>query len=280
MSGSNLLPCSHCLLQAQRPRLTRSLDRIGEVWSKAVIVASLATAVLLPWLGVPFLGDRGALYRAMGVLTAGSPCALALVPLAYVCAIGVITMKGMLVKSGAAIDALHLCRTVALDKTGTITSGSLSLAEGFMLDLPAVAQPAAGADAWSTGSDSSSQTGEGVDAEVVINDQLLTHHGATIPAHDVIKGKTSDGIGVNRFKQYPSSGHEASSGTTASVAGGRGDNYEVESVKYAVALSRLSNHPVSRAMVVAAPDVDADVTVASFQQVIADEFSYEFTEQW
>jgi cation transport ATPase len=57
--------------QAQRPQLTRWLDRVGEVWSKAVIGATLATAALLPLLGVPFLGDRGALYRAMGVLTAG-----------------------------------------------------------------------------------------------------------------------------------------------------------------------------------------------------------------
>jgi hypothetical protein len=35
------------------------------------IGATLATVALLPLLGVPFLGDRGALYRALGVLTAG-----------------------------------------------------------------------------------------------------------------------------------------------------------------------------------------------------------------
>jgi hypothetical protein len=46
------------------------------VWSKAVIGATIATAVLLPLLGVPLLGERGALYRAMGVLTAAAPCAL------------------------------------------------------------------------------------------------------------------------------------------------------------------------------------------------------------
>lgn len=59
-------------LQAERPQLTRWLDGVGEVWSKAVIGATLATAAILPLLGVPFLGDRGALYRAMGVLTAGA----------------------------------------------------------------------------------------------------------------------------------------------------------------------------------------------------------------
>ncbi len=58
------------------------------------------------------------LRRAMGVLTAGSPCAVVLVPLAYVCAIATITRKGVLVRSGAALDALLSCTTVALDKTG------------------------------------------------------------------------------------------------------------------------------------------------------------------
>jgi len=58
-------------------------------------------------------------HRAMGVLTAGSPCAVILVPLAYVCAIATITRKGVLVKSAAAIDALLTCTTIALDKTGT-----------------------------------------------------------------------------------------------------------------------------------------------------------------
>lgn len=55
---------------------------------------------------------------AMGVLTAGSPCAVVLVPLAYVCAIATITRKGVLVKSGAALDNLMAVDTVALDKTG------------------------------------------------------------------------------------------------------------------------------------------------------------------
>jgi len=63
--------CYVLSLQATRPQLTRWLDSVGTVWSKAVIGATLLTAAVLPFLGVPFLGDRGALYRAMGVLTAG-----------------------------------------------------------------------------------------------------------------------------------------------------------------------------------------------------------------
>jgi hypothetical protein len=64
--------CVFTAVQATRPQLTRWLDSVGTVWSKAVIGATLLTAAVLPFMGVPFLGDRGALYRAMGVLTAGA----------------------------------------------------------------------------------------------------------------------------------------------------------------------------------------------------------------
>jgi cation transport ATPase len=120
--------------QAARPKLQRQLDAAGEVWTRAALLATAATALLLPLLcGVPFFGERGALYRAMGVLTAGSPCALAVVPLAYAAAIAAVASRGVLVRSGAALDALGRVSTVALDKTGTLTSGALSLAEGYEL---------------------------------------------------------------------------------------------------------------------------------------------------
>jgi hypothetical protein len=52
------------------------------VYSRLVIVMTLAALVVLPLLGVPLLsqgGQRGAVYRAMGLLTTASPCALVLV---------------------------------------------------------------------------------------------------------------------------------------------------------------------------------------------------------
>jgi len=49
--------------QANRPKLQRTLDRVGEIWSKAVIAATLAALVGLLAAGVPLAGSRGALYR-------------------------------------------------------------------------------------------------------------------------------------------------------------------------------------------------------------------------
>ncbi|KAJ9514698.1 hypothetical protein QJQ45_028424 [Haematococcus lacustris] len=49
--------------QANRPRLSRVLERVGAVWSKAVVVATLASLLGLVLAGVPLLGPGGALYR-------------------------------------------------------------------------------------------------------------------------------------------------------------------------------------------------------------------------
>lgn len=83
-------------LQAQRPRLKRWLDSFGDAYSKGVMAATAASLVVLPLCGVPWLStavQRGVFYRAMGLLTTASPCALVLVPLAYTAAVGAITAR-------------------------------------------------------------------------------------------------------------------------------------------------------------------------------------------
>lgn len=115
--------------QAKRPQLRTWLDQFGELYSKGVIAASVSLLAVLLLSGVPLLGaagQRGAFYRAMGLLTVASPCALVMVPLAYVSAIAAIASRGILVKGGRVLDALARCSTVAFDKTGTLTTGSLS----------------------------------------------------------------------------------------------------------------------------------------------------------
>ena len=116
--------------QAQRPKLRTWLDRFGEMYSKAVIVMTVVALGAMVASGVPFLGhgggaERGALYRAMGLLTVASPCALVMVPLAYVSAIAAVASRGILLKGGRVLDALDRCRVIAVDKTGTLTTGRL-----------------------------------------------------------------------------------------------------------------------------------------------------------
>ena len=62
--------------------------------------------------------------RALVVLVAASPCALAIsIPVTVVAAIGASSRHGALVKGGAALEELGRIRAVALDKTGTLTKG-------------------------------------------------------------------------------------------------------------------------------------------------------------
>jgi len=87
--------------------------------------------------GVPVIGTagtRGALYRAMGLLTVASPCALVLVPMAYVSAIAALATKGIILKGGRVLDAARKCRIIAMDKTGTLTTGTLKLQDVIPID--------------------------------------------------------------------------------------------------------------------------------------------------
>lgn len=115
--------------QSSRPKLERWLEKFTERYSQFVMAMSVAVAFLGPVLFKwPFLGSpgvRGSLYRALGLMVAASPCALAVAPLAYATAISACARKGVLLKGGEVLDALAACDTVAFDKTGTLTTGEL-----------------------------------------------------------------------------------------------------------------------------------------------------------
>ncbi|XP_074302661.1 putative cadmium/zinc-transporting ATPase HMA1, chloroplastic [Silene latifolia] len=112
-----------------KPKLQRWLDEFGEQYSKVVMVLSVAVALIGPivfkWPFFSTPGCRGSIYRALGLMVAASPCALAVAPLAYATAISACARKGNLLKGGHALDALAACGTIAFDKTGTLTTGVL-----------------------------------------------------------------------------------------------------------------------------------------------------------
>jgi Cd2+/Zn2+-exporting ATPase len=115
--------------QLNKPKLQRWLDEFGERYSQAIVVVSAVVALFgpfvfkWPFIGTP--GARGSIYRALGLMVAVSPCALAVAPLAYATAISACASKGILLKGGHALDALASCDTIVFDKTGTLTTGGL-----------------------------------------------------------------------------------------------------------------------------------------------------------
>ena len=104
--------------QGRKGRAQRLADRIARPLVPGVMIVALLVAVVGSWLGDPEVW----IPRALVVLVAAAPCAFALsVPVGVVAAIGAASRSGVLVKGGAALEALAGVRIVALDKTGTLT---------------------------------------------------------------------------------------------------------------------------------------------------------------
>ncbi|HXC01123.1 MAG TPA: heavy metal translocating P-type ATPase [Opitutaceae bacterium] len=117
-------------LKAPSERFT---DKFGTGYTYLVIGGSLAM-FLIWWQGfhLPAFqnmpGTRSAFYRAMTLMVVASPCALVLsIPSAVLAAIAWGARHGVLFRGGAAIEKLADIDTVALDKTGTLTTGELAV---------------------------------------------------------------------------------------------------------------------------------------------------------
>ncbi|MCZ4080318.1 cation-translocating P-type ATPase [Rhodococcus sp. H36-A4] len=132
-SDSSLTRIVRIVEQAQERRGAgqRLADRIARPLVPAIMVLAAAIAGFGALLGNPMLW----LERALVVLVAASPCALAIsVPLSVVAAIGAATRGGALIKGGAAVEDLGRIRVVALDKTGTLTAGRPQVVEIVTVD--------------------------------------------------------------------------------------------------------------------------------------------------
>lgn len=113
--------------QAARPQLQRWFDRVSQTYATTVIGLTAFFSVALTWFqGIPYIGIEGSFYRSIAFLIAASPCALIIaIPIAYLSAISACAGRGILLKGGAVLDALDHCEAIALDKTGTLTTGQL-----------------------------------------------------------------------------------------------------------------------------------------------------------
>ncbi len=101
--------------KGERARLA---DRIARPLVPIVLVTAALVAAIGSLLGDPSLWIE----RALVVLVAASPCALAIaVPVTVISAIGSASRLGVIIKSGEAFEQFGTIRQVALDKTGTLT---------------------------------------------------------------------------------------------------------------------------------------------------------------
>ncbi|MFJ9706840.1 heavy metal translocating P-type ATPase [Streptomyces sp. NPDC101234] len=115
--------------QNGKAEVQRLADRISAVFVPVVIVIALATFGV--WLGVT--GDTAAAFTAaVAVLIIACPCALGLAtPTALMVGTGRGAQLGILIKGPEVLESTRRVDTVVLDKTGTVTTGRMSLQEVY-----------------------------------------------------------------------------------------------------------------------------------------------------
>ncbi len=107
--------------QSNRAPVARLADRVSAWFTFAVL--GIAAATFAAWAVAGNLSM--ALTCTVAVLVIACPCALGLAtPTAIMVATGAAARRGILVKGGAALEALAGVDTVVLDKTGTLTEGA------------------------------------------------------------------------------------------------------------------------------------------------------------
>jgi Cd2+/Zn2+-exporting ATPase len=107
---------------ASRAPTQRFIERFSAWWTPGAMAAAALTMLLPPLL---FSGEWGTwFYRGLALLLVACPCALVIsVPAAMASGLSAGARRGLLVKGGAALEAIGGAKGIAFDKTGTLTEG-------------------------------------------------------------------------------------------------------------------------------------------------------------
>jgi Cu+-exporting ATPase len=112
--------------QTGKARVQRLADRVSGVFVPVVI--GIAVATVAAWL-VAGQGPGAAFTAAVAVLIIACPCAMGLAtPTALLVGTGRGAQLGILIKGPEVLESTRAVDTIVLDKTGTITTGKMSLA--------------------------------------------------------------------------------------------------------------------------------------------------------
>lgn len=117
---------------ATKAPIAKAADRVSGVFVPVVI--GIAAVTIAVWL---LLGEAfgGALARGIAVLVISCPCALGLAtPVAIMVGSGLGAKNGILFKTAVSLEETGRTQIVALDKTGTITSGQPVVTDVFPVD--------------------------------------------------------------------------------------------------------------------------------------------------
>lgn len=112
--------------QASKAPTQRFVDRFAAIYTPIVLLLAIALAVIAPFaMGWSW---SQSIYQALAMLVIACPCALVIsTPVTVVSALTVAAKNGVLIKGGSALESARQLRAIALDKTGTLTTGQPTL---------------------------------------------------------------------------------------------------------------------------------------------------------
>lgn len=120
--------------QARKARVQNLVDRIVTWFVPAVITLAIIVTAAWTLTGTPFAQAFGI---GISVLIIACPCALGLAtPTALMVGIGRAATLGILIKGHDALEASGTITTVVLDKTGTLTTGRMTVETATAFDIP------------------------------------------------------------------------------------------------------------------------------------------------
>ena len=108
---------------AKKSKAELFIKKFAKIYTPVVIGLAILVAI------IPALAGQNMIdwmYKAFSLLAISCPCAIVIsVPLAYFCAIGYASRKGILIKGSKTIESLASLNTMVFDKTGTLTQRDL-----------------------------------------------------------------------------------------------------------------------------------------------------------
>jgi Zn2+/Cd2+-exporting ATPase len=108
--------------QEKKAPTERFIDRFSRYYTPGVVVVAALVAILPPLLAGADWSEW--IYKGLAILLIGCPCALVIsTPAAIAASLSSGARRGLLLKGGAVMENLGRLTAVALDKTGTLTSG-------------------------------------------------------------------------------------------------------------------------------------------------------------
>lgn len=211
--------------QAAKAPVQRLADRVSSVFVPTVL--ALATLTFLGWLATGH-NAQAAITAAVAVLVIACPCALGLAtPTALLVGTGRAAQLGVVIRGPEVLESTRRIDTVVLDKTGTVTTGVMHLAQAVFFDDAAGASGAGGAGA-QAGAASDGATvvdlGEGATLSPAQLQTLALAQALEIPsehpvARAIVAGTQLDGVQAPQISEFTNHAGRGVSATVVDAAG-------------------------------------------------------------